>query len=276
MCLIAFAVDPAPGCHLLVAANRDEDLDRPTAPLHRWRLDGGAEVLAGRDLREGGTWLGVGLQGRVALLTNVRQSMPAPGRRSRGELVARWLAGDATLAELPQQIDPQAYGGFNLVVGEPRQGRWMWLGNRDPQDPHAPQTPRLHTRTIGPGLHTLSNASLNTPWPKSRRLAQALAESVTLLDDGAAWQQPLTYALADTRAADTHALPLTGVPADVERALSSPFVHLPQRRYGTRSSTLLRWQTDGALQMDEWTHDPATPGALFAPAARRSERLRWP
>ena len=276
MCLIAFAIDPAPGCRLLLAANRDEDHGRPTAPLHRWPLDNGAEVIAGRDLRDGGTWLGVGLQGRVALLTNVRQAQAARAPRSRGELVARWLAGDASLADLQRQIDPQAYGGFNLVVGDATRGHWTWLSNRDPLDPHSPQTPRLHTRTIGAGRHTLSNASLDTPWPKAQRLAAALDTAIERLEADTDWQAPLTHALADTREAEAHALPGTGVPPALEQALSSPFVHLPQRGYGTRSSTVLHWHADGRLQIDEWTHDPAAPETRFDPATRRSAQLRWP
>ena len=84
MCLIAFAIDASPACPLLIAANRDEFLDRPTAPLHRWTLPDGTSVVAGRDLRDGGTWLGVSETGRVAMLTNVRSVQIGSGQRSRG------------------------------------------------------------------------------------------------------------------------------------------------------------------------------------------------
>jgi uncharacterized protein with NRDE domain len=94
MCLIAFAVGMRPDLPLLLAANRDEFFDRPTAPWHRWNLPDGGEALGGRDLRGGGTWLGVSLAGRVAMLTNVRSPQAASGLRSRGELVTRWLAGE--------------------------------------------------------------------------------------------------------------------------------------------------------------------------------------
>lgn len=273
MCLIAFAIDAAPGCPLLIAANRDEDHQRPTAPLHRWRLDDGTEVLGGRDLRDGGTWMGVGMNGRIAMLTNVRHAVPEVGRRSRGELVARWLQGAPDPDALCAAIDPAAYAGFNLVVGELRTGSWAWIGNRDPRHPHEAQAPRLHTRALGAGVHTVSNASLDTPWPKTQRLADALQTALQRLDDDDAWQQPLTETLADTRPAQPHELPATGVPPDVEHALSSPFVRMPQRAYGTRSSTVLRWHADGRVQVDEWTHEPAAGAPHFAPPARRREWL---
>lgn len=275
MCLIAFAIDAAPGCPLLVAANRDEDHQRPTAPLHRWRLADGTEVLGGRDLRDGGTWMAIGPQGRIAMLTNVRSAQAERGRRSRGDLVTRWLQASPDIDALAAAIDPAAFAGFNLVVGDLRSRTWAWIGNRDPQHPHRPQTPRLHMRALGGGVHTLSNASLDTPWPKTRRLHAALQAALGQLD-GDTWQQPLTAALADTRPALPHELPDTGVPPDAEHTLSSPFVRWPERDYGTRSSTLLRWHTDGRLQVDEWTHESGADDSLFAPQGRRREWLTVP
>ena len=91
MCLIAFALDALPGCPLLVAANRDEHFDRPTQPLHAWALPNGTQVVAGRDLHAGGTWLGITPAGRVAMLTNVREAQLGNAPQSRGELVTAWL-----------------------------------------------------------------------------------------------------------------------------------------------------------------------------------------
>lgn len=288
MCLIAFAIDAHAACPLLIAANRDEFLDRPTAGLHRWALPSGAEVLAGRDLRDGGTWLGLSASGRVAMLTNVRDGQPGTGQRSRGELPTRWLAGDVTWPDLQARIDPNAYGGFNLVVGDFHQHFWAWLSNRDPQSPHqAPlaRPARLHTQRLGAGVYGLSNATLNTPWPKTQRLTQALRAS---LDDAAhapsqpcgsaPWWSRLQHALLDDLPASDADLPRTGVALAQERALSSPFVRMPERGYGTRSSLLVRasahrnsparWQ----VNLDEWTHAHA---AATAQAQRRSETLVW-
>jgi uncharacterized protein with NRDE domain len=291
MCLIAFAIDAHAACPLLIAANRDEFLDRPTAGLHRWTLPSGAEVLAGRDLRDGGTWLGVSPGGRVAMLTNVRDGQPGTAQRSRGELATRWLAGDVDWPELQARIDPNAYGGFNLVVGDFHQRFWVWLSNRDPLYPHEVPLVRhaqLHTQRLGAGIYGLSNASLNTPWPKTQRLTQALRAS---LEDAAhapsqrpsgsaLWWRHLQHALLDDLPASDADLPNTGVATALEHALSSPFVRMPERGYGTRSSLLVRalahshqparWQ----VNLDEWTH-AHDAAAATAQAQHRSETLEW-
>jgi uncharacterized protein with NRDE domain len=280
MCLIAFAVDAHPHCPLLIASNRDEYLDRPTAPLHRWQTPAGAAVVAGRDLRDGGTWLGLSPGGRVAMLTNVRDAQAAPAARSRGELATRWLEGTLDWAGLQASIDPGQYGGFNLVVGDFHPRFWAWLGNRHPRHPHQTNGPviRLHTRVLEPGVYGLSNATLNTPWPKSRRLMQAVRQSLgRAAPPDASGLAVLTRALGDDRCAPDHAVPQTGLPPDWERALSSPFVRMPQRRYGTRSSLVVRVFRSPTVQtgapekdadqgadeqgerrwrvcLDEWTH----------------------
>ena len=282
MCLIAFAIDAHPACPLLIASNRDEFLERPTAALHRWQTADGADVLAGRDLRDGGTWLGVSPGGRVAMLTNVRDALAATGQRSRGELATRWLQGSLDWAALQDSIDPDAYGGFNLVVGDFHQGFWSWLGNRHPQQAHNAQA-ELHARRLPAGVYALSNATLGTPWPKTRLLTAALQASLGQSDQPhAVWLRPLTEALGDERLAPDADLPQTGVPMDLERGLSSPFVRLPERGYGTRSSLVVRvtpaveakrWE----VSLDEWTHrhEPAEATPIWDRATHRREWLQW-
>ncbi len=275
MCLIAFALNADPALPLLIAANRDEFLERPTAPLHRWLLDDGTEVLGGRDLRDGGTWLGLSPQGRVAMLTNVRQPMLATAQRSRGELVTRWLQSDGDADRFAAGIAPAAYGAFNLVVGDFHAGAWHWLGNRDPEAPHSNQASVLHRRTLGAGIHGLSNASLNTPWPKTQRLKAAVAESLATASD---WLSPLSRALVHDQPVPDADLPHTGVPVDLERALSSPFVRTVDRAYGTRTSQVVsvRAAAQGfAVTVHEWTHDPAKPVSRLAPEHARVEALVW-
>lgn len=282
MCLIAFALHADPVCPLLIAANRDEFLDRPTEGLHRWALADGTHIVAGRDLRDGGTWLGLSPNGRVAMLTNVRQQQAGPGSRSRGELVTRWLQGHADDEQLAAAIDPAAYGGFNLVVGDFHRQRWSWLSNRRPDAPHEPHPPALHHQVLTPGIYGLSNASLDTPWPKTLRLKQAVVEALAGVrepGDTPHWMQPLSRALADGQPAAEADLPHTGVPGDMERALSSPFVHMPGRAYGTRSSLVVRARQATAgwnVEMHEWTHDHTqAAGSGFEQALRRSESLVW-
>ena len=259
MCLIAFAIDAAPDRPFLLAANRDESFARPTAPLQRWELPGGQPLVSGRDLKDGGTWLGASLAGRVAMLTNVRGKDPWPARRSRGQLPLRWFKGGLDWDELVSSVQAEDYAGFNLVVGDFHRGEWGWLSNRNPDDPHADQAPAVYHRRLEPGVYGLSNAALNTPWPKATRLTHAMRMAVEQSAFDA--ERTLLQALASASPGAGPELPATGVPPAVEKALSSPFVHLPERQYGTRSSLLMRVERSPEgppghwrVQMDEWTH----------------------
>lgn len=275
MCLIAFALNTDAACPLRIASNRDEFLNRPTAPLHRWLLDDGTEVVGGRDLRDGGTWLGLSPQGRVAMLTNVRQPVQEPAERSRGELVTRWLQCDGDADRFASSIEPAAYGAFNLVVGDFHARAWHWLGNRDPRAPHSAHATVLHHRALGAGIYGLSNASLDTPWPKTQRLKAALADSLTTAGN---WLSPLSDALTHDEPAHDLELPHTGVPTDLERGLSSPFVRMADRSYGTRTSQVVSLQahTKGfAVTVHEWTHDPAVSVSSLVPEHARVETLEW-
>ncbi len=275
MCLMAFALHTQPELGLLLAANRDEALDRPTLPLHRWHTPAGTAVWAGRDVREGGTWLGSSLGGRVGLLTNVRDPASVasqaghaqPFPRSRGELVTRWL--DTTASEpdarqatqrFTQWLQPRAldYGGFNLVLGDVAQGHWVWLNNRP--DTVWPKLPtqwqraahqshgHLLAATLPPGVYGLSNAGLDTAWPKTLALREALQQHLAAAPEGAPRpptpDSPLWAALANPHVYPDDQLPHTGVPWAWERALSAAWVDMPSHTagYGTRSSLLMQLQ----------------------------------
>jgi uncharacterized protein with NRDE domain len=175
------------------------------------------------------------------------------------------------------------YAGFNLVVGDFHRGVWGWVSNRLPESPHEDTQPKLHHRLLSPGVYSLSNAVLDTPWPKTQRLAHAMRMSVEQSAFDA--ERTLTQALADPGVATANELPRTGVPAAAEKALSSAFVHIPDRHYGTRSSLLLRVESTGSatssqwrVQMDEWTHaPPADPQQAhrWSEQQRVSESLVW-
>ena len=272
MCLMAFALHTHPQVGLLLAANRDEALDRPTAPLSQWQTASGTPLWAGRDLRDGGTWTGCTATGHLAMLTNVREGSPSPepAARSRGELVTRWLDAASHLApdanEFINQLDPAAYGGFNLVFGSLTTGQWTWLNNRPAWTwPTLPAEVQAITQRhpagwlvarLPPGVYGLSNAGLNTPWPKTQALMHAMSQAVDARDMLA---DDLWAALANRRVAADAELPSTGVPLDWERALSAAFVDVPQHAYGTRTSLLmsaLRSQPEQPWQlaMTERTH----------------------
>lgn len=236
MCLIVFAWRPSHATPLIVAANRDEFYARPSLPLAAW--EEAPNVYAGRDLEAGGTWLGVGPGGRFAALTNIRDPSQPPGLRSRGELVSGFLCGQAAPEAYLQQVAERArdYRGFNLLAGT---GSELWYYNaRD-----------LAPERLQPGLYGISNARLDTPWPKLLRAKAALAEC---LDE----PQPerLLAALQDSRQAEDAQLPDTGVGLASERLLSSIFI--ASQHYGTRSSTALIVAADGSQQMVERSFGP--------------------
>ncbi len=265
MCLIAFAIGASKRWPLLVAANRDEFLDRPTLPLARWQSDAGTEIISGRDIRAGGTWMGLTAAGRIAMLTNVRGPASLTGEKSRGELVRRWLDSDGNATSFMAQITPEAYGGFNLVLGDFNSSAWHWLSNKP--------GPGLESRALVPGVYGLSNGALDTPWPKTLGLKKALHSALTASDEDAL-EAELMAALRDRRRADREDLPSTGVPLALEEALSSAFVDFPEHGYGTRCSTVLVASAvaDGwDLAVQEVTH---AHGADDVPGAQNL-RLRW-
>lgn len=236
MCLIVFAWRPAYRQPLIVAANRDEFYARPTLPLAHWPEAPG--VYAGRDLEAGGTWLGVGARGRFAALTNIRNPNQPLGRRSRGELVAQFLTSEqpveAYLAEVVGRSDE--YAGFNLIVGTTDSLYYLNAANPLPQ--------RLKA-----GIYGVSNAGLDTPWPKLLKAKAALAAQ---LDD----PQPsaLLTLLRDPQVAPFAELPDTGVGLATETLLSSVFISSPS--YGTRASTALIVNADGSRQFVEHSFGP--------------------
>lgn len=229
MCLIAFAWNVHPRWRLLLLANRDEFHARPTAPLARW--DGEPPVLAGRDLQAGGSWLGLGAGGRVAAVTNVRNPDGDFSGASRGGLVADYLRSEAGAAAQAQVLLARAdsYRPFNLLLFDDCDG--FYLGNR----------PAPGSVTVTPGVHGLSNADFNTPWPKTRRLMEHLQR---WLDAGGDEDlAPLWMALADDSEWPDDVLPDTGVGIELERRLSAAFIR--GEHYGTRASTLVAVDHNG-------------------------------
>ena len=268
MCLLALAIGQSEAWPLLLASNRDEFFHRPTQPLARWRSDSGQLIISGRDQLAGGTWLGLTPGGRVALLTNVREPGAAVGARSRGQLPLAWLHSHQAPDDFLACLDGQAYSGFNLVVGDMRTGSWRWASNR--QAAPGGVTAGWQQRALPPGVYGLSNAFLDTPWPKTQQLKRAMH---TALAAGENRSQVLWQALADANEAQPAELPRTGVAPDMERQLSSAWVRFADGRYGTRASTLLQASpaAEGwAVEVQEKTWTPEGTCSL------REERVHWP
>jgi uncharacterized protein with NRDE domain len=288
MCVLAFDLssgaerDERPLLRLL--SNRDEYFDRPTLPAHWWTLpEMGSRtwVFGGRDLRAGGSWLALNRMQRVAVLTNFRDPTPemaAP--RSRGDLVEQWL--HAATANVPadalaHRLADRAhdYAGFNLLlfdlmVSQDQSAPRAWsISNRAAMTIHA----------VSPGIHGLSNALLDSPWPKSEALKQVLRD--TLGSSDPAFVTRALRALQDRQEVADAFLPATGIALDRERRLSSVFVCASKDAqppaYGTRASTVLSVSRVSATQSTQvkWVELTQDGGASarFGAAALANLRL---
>ncbi|HME40819.1 MAG TPA: NRDE family protein [Steroidobacteraceae bacterium] len=242
MCLILVVWRMHPQYPCLVAANRDEFHARPTARAGWWQDH--PQILAGRDLTAGGTWLGLTRAGRFAALTNYRdpelRRVAAPGvaTPSRGGLVTAMLESSGSVGEGLAQLRSVGanYNGFNLIFSD---GERLGIY----------ESVRGVGRELGPGIYGLSNHLLDTPWPKVQKAKSRLESALAGLTDTA----PLLALLRDDRpAADEH-LPQTGVSLEWERLLSSAFVRAAD--YGTRCSTIIRIDAGGRAYFDEWSWD---------------------
>ena len=241
MCLILFAYKTHPSFDLIVAANRDEFYQRPTRRLDFWPE--APQLLAGQDLEAGGTWLGLTRTGRFAAVTNVRQGQAEPSAdlRSRGQLPLDFLLGQQTpldyLAQL--QLDAAHYAGFNLLLSD---GERLYYGsNRNQQTP----------RELEPGIYGLSNAALNSPWPK---VEQGCIELKQLVNSDNLTSAALFKLLQDSTVPADHELPNTGVGLEWERRLGSRFIESTD--YGTRSSLVLLRTPQGGTELFEQSYNP--------------------
>ena len=225
MCLLTLALDESRRFPLVVAANRDEFFARPAARLAWWTPEPGAtQILGGRDLDAGGTWLGLSAEGRLGLLTNVRDpSRLDPGAPSRGRIVPEWLAARERVDQFWMRTALAGYNGFNLIAADFALGECYWASNNG-----------MHPLRLERGVYGLSNAGLDTPWPKvvalKSRTREAVAESASLDELSAR----LFDALADRTVPGDSALPDTGVGIDKERMLAPAFIRPPDHAYGTR------------------------------------------
>ncbi len=223
MCVIYLAFRSHPRHRLIVAANRDEFHDRPTAGLEEWSDEPG--LIAGRDLRSGGTWMGVHARGRFAALTNFREPLPHLGEApSRGSLVASYLSGGGEPVRWLDSLAPRAslFAGFSLFVSD-----FETLG-------HYSNRGAGTAALLDPGIYAISNGLIGDPWPKVVRGRERFARAVS----GAAVDvDSLLAILGDAAGANDADLPRTGVGIERERMLAPIFIR--GEDYGTRSSSVI-------------------------------------
>lgn len=227
MCLILLAWHQHPDYPLIIAANRDEFYRRPSASLSPWN---DAPILAGRDLEAGGTWLGVNRQGHLAAVTNIRNPAAKPGSLSRGQLTSDFLRSGQNAASFAKNLQNNIadYSGFNLLLHD---GEELWYAGTH----SAPER-------LCPGLFGLSNASLNSRWPKVKTGVQAMQQ--WLQQQGSAAE--LMEILASRERPSDNELPDTGIGLDRERLLAPRFIRAGN--YGTRASTVVLVSKQG----DSW------------------------
>jgi uncharacterized protein with NRDE domain len=270
MCLLVVAWRAHPRYRVVVAANRDEFHARPTAPMAPWT--DGPPIVAGRDLQAGGTWIGVDAQRRFGLVTNFRElARPRHTAPSRGRLVPGFLGAPLRASTYLDTLeaDAQGYAGFNLLLGD---GEQLVYGSN--------RAERFAT-VLEPGLHGLSNHLLDTPWPKLRRVRDALRDWIARAPAdaaGAGWEREsadaewLMQVFADRERAIGPHDPSSGLSPEWERTLSAPFVLHPE--YGTRCTTVLLVGHDGRTWLGERRFDPA--GRATGQSEWRLNAGEWP
>jgi len=242
MCLLVFQHNDHPAYSLIFGGNRDEFYERPTAPADYW--DEAPHVLAGRDLKAGGTWMGITRNGYWGVVTNIRDDHPRrDDARSRGTLIADYLRDEPTPRAYLDRIAAEAdqYNGFNLLVGTPN--ALYYLSNREGA-----------VQAVESGLHGLSNDRLDTPWPKVRRAKKGLRDRI---EESKVTPDSLLDLLDDRRPAPVDQLPDTGFGKERERMLSPIFID--GENYGTRASTVLLIDRAGHVTFVERTFEDGAP-----------------
>lgn len=233
MCLVVLQWQPKANTPLLLVANRDEFRERPTQPMHWWPEEQ-PPILAGKDLKAGGTWLAFNDQGRFALLTNIRPGyVGTQGNLSRGELPLAFTRQHLSIEASHRSLVPNLadYGGFNLLLGDGQ--RLFWFSSDHPDG-----------QWLKPGIHSLSNHDLDTDWPKTRLARQQMQTYAEQLAENL--DAPI---LTDTYEAAQEDLPETGVAQEVEQMLSAQTILADH--YGTRCRTLVRQRQSGELSVRE-------------------------
>ncbi|WP_417226977.1 NRDE family protein [Amphritea sp.] len=238
MCLILFAYNYHPDYKLILTANRDEFYSRPTRAMQYWPEQ--PELLAGQDLEQGGTWLGLTRHGRFSALTNHRNGLSQPqGQSSRGNLPLQFLLSDLSCNAFIEATDPHRFDGFNQLIDDGQQ--LCYLSNR-----------ATSLQPVPRGIHGISNAVFDTPWPKLVTAKQALKNSIdsdkfdadTLIK---LMQNPATY--------PDELLPETGIALPLERRLSASFIR--SENYGTRATTAILIRHNGVTEVVEQNYDAA-------------------
>ncbi len=234
MCLLLISYKSHPEFKLIVAANRDEFYNRPALKAGYWQEDN--NILAGKDLLGGGTWLGITKQGKFAAITNYRDmSDIKPDAPTRGDLTLKFLSENISAEEYGKKISENAsdYNGYNLIFGNIED--MFYYSNKS-----------LKLLKLTPGIYGLSNHLLDTPWPKVKKSKLSFSE---VLNSGDVTPNDIFKILSDSSIPADDSLPNTGLSPEIERAVSPVFVQTPL--YGTRCSTVIFWNNNDEISFVE-------------------------
>lgn len=241
MCLIAFAYQVHEKYPLILIANRDEFYARPTEPAHQWANF--PTIVAGKDLKAGGTWMAVSKGGKWGALTNYRNPDHFnPDAPTRGNLILDFLNKGSSPYDYLKEIraSGKQYNGFNLL-----------LGDRNSVVHYSNVSNKINE--IQPGIHGVSNALLDTPWSK---LVEAKTNLKNCINQPLIQKESLFKIMADETTAPDLELPSTGLDLEKERAVSSIFVRTSD--YGTRCSSILLIDHKGKIDFTERSFDSTT------------------
>ncbi|WP_042476275.1 NRDE family protein [Bacillus ndiopicus] len=254
MCIIVIGYKVHQEHSLIVAANRDEFYKRPTQIMHQW--DDAPHIWAGRDLEKMGTWLAVSNNGRFAAVTNYRNpSLPLVGEKSRGEVPVDFINTSLSALQFAQQLQRERhlYGAFNVLL-------------YDEENLVHYNTVMDELTIVPPGIHCVSNATLNTAWPKVMRLKNSFNKTIQTTTE----EEALFMILKDTIRANDQDLPATGVPFELEQKLSPIFIHFDG--YGTRASTIVKSTENGwAIAERSFTDGEYAGNVYFAIEKKHNE-----
>ncbi|KAL2344658.1 hypothetical protein Fmac_005943 [Flemingia macrophylla] len=233
MCIAVFMWQAHPKYPFLLLHNRDEYYSRATEALAWWE---GESVLGGKDGVGGGTWLGCTREGRIAFLTNFRELDTIRHAKTRGDLPLRFLQSNKSPQEFAEEIEEEAqqYNGFNLVLADMCSSTMVYVFNRLKQF-------HLSVAKVTPGIHVLTNAALDSPWPKAERLRHNFKEFIDEYGESDPPIKEMVEKLMTNTVKDEECM-LPGIHSpEREYPLSSIFVEaqLPAGHYGTRSSSAL-------------------------------------
>ncbi|KAJ6765606.1 SER/THR-RICH PROTEIN T10 IN DGCR REGION [Salix purpurea] len=253
MCIAVFLWQAHPLYPFLLLLNRDEYHSRPSKPVGWWE---GGEILGGKDELSGGTWLGCNRDGKIAFITNVREVKSSPQAKTRGDLTLRFLESNKNPKEYAEELSKEAdqYNGFNLILADISSKSMVYLTNR-------PKPENLIVMEVTPGMHVLSNASLDSPWPKAQRLGHGFKDFLEKYGEAELPTEEMVEILMTSTIKDDESM-LPGIyPSEREYQLSSIFVETdtPLGRYGTRSTSALSVKSSGEvnfyeryLDKDQW------------------------